>query len=64
MATVSHPVTTSAAQTTATVLQPSEKHGDSEEGKDGVTGALEADMEEEITVVKDKAQRSYYSVRY
>ena len=54
MATVSHPVATQAAQTTVTVLQPSETHGSAEEGKDGVIGASEANTDEGASDAKDQ----------
>lgn len=54
MATVSHPVATQAAQTTVTVLQPSETHRSAEEGKDGVIGASEANTDEGASDAKDQ----------
>ena len=54
MATVSHPVATQAAQTTVTVLQPSETHENSEEGQDDVIGALDANTNDGVSEVKDQ----------
>ena len=54
MATISHPVTTSAAQTAVTVLQPSETHENSEEGQDDVIGALDPNTKDGVSDVKDQ----------